>query len=185
MCGVQCLKNYTINTLRKHRRNSHVQVGCGLMRENPDQTDNAPSSARRSAHAPVAKPRRRRASVEGGKLDVADGRSVQGAPVQHGRAGRARVRTPQEAPASGARANAVDRLRQARADRNGITGRLHASQTPRQHKQNFIARAANQWFDRVVGAMKGEGLSAAEAAFCFSLWALSSSSYGGRVFSKS
>ena len=135
------------------------------MRENPDQTDNAPSSARRSAHAPVAKPRRRRASVEGGKLDVADGRSVQGAPVQHGRAGRARVRTPQEAPASGARANAVDRLRQARADRNGITGRLHASQTPRQHKQNFIARAANQWFDRVVGAMKGEGLSAAEAAY--------------------
>lgn len=36
---------------------------------------------------------------------------------------------------------------------------------PRVHKQNPIARLANQWFDRVVGAMKGEGLSAAEAAY--------------------
>lgn len=32
---------------------------------------------------------------------------------------------------------------------------------PRQHKQNFIARLVNRWFDRVVGAMKGDGLSAA------------------------
>ena len=27
------------------------------------------------------------------------------------------------------------------------------------HKQNFIARKVNAWFDRVVGAMKGDGLS--------------------------
>lgn len=37
--------------------------------------------------------------------------------------------------------------------------------TPRQHKQNFIARFVNQWFDRVVGAMKGDGLSAAEERY--------------------
>ncbi len=36
---------------------------------------------------------------------------------------------------------------------------------PRPHKQNFIARVVNQWFDRVVGAMKGEGLSEAEAIY--------------------
>ncbi len=36
---------------------------------------------------------------------------------------------------------------------------------PRPHKQNFIARLVNRWFDRVVGAMKGEGLSAAEAEY--------------------
>ena len=35
----------------------------------------------------------------------------------------------------------------------------------RPHKQNFIARIVNQWFDRVVGAMKGEGLSEAEAMY--------------------
>lgn len=36
---------------------------------------------------------------------------------------------------------------------------------PRPHKQNFIARVVNQWFDRVVGAMKGDGLSEAEAIY--------------------
>ncbi|WP_165252058.1 lipopolysaccharide biosynthesis protein [Adlercreutzia sp. ZJ304] len=41
----------------------------------------------------------------------------------------------------------------------------HSNKQPRQHKQNFIAKLANQWFDRVVGAMKGDGLSAAEAAY--------------------
>ena len=41
----------------------------------------------------------------------------------------------------------------------------HSDKQPRQHKQNFIARLANQWFDRVLGAMKGDGLSAAEAAY--------------------
>ena len=42
----------------------------------------------------------------------------------------------------------------------------HADQPqPRQHKQNFIARLVNRWFDRVVGAMKGDGLSAAEAEY--------------------
>lgn len=42
----------------------------------------------------------------------------------------------------------------------------HSNQRPpRKHKQNFIARLVNQWFDRVVGAMKGEGLSASEAAY--------------------
>ena len=50
-------------------------------------------------------------------------------------------------------------------ERQGITGRLNVSSTPREHKQNPIARLANQWFDRVVGAMKGDGLSAAEAAY--------------------
>lgn len=34
-----------------------------------------------------------------------------------------------------------------------------------QHRQNFIARIVNQWFDRVIGAMKGEGLSEAEAVY--------------------
>ncbi len=52
-----------------------------------------------------------------------------------------------------------------RDERAGITGRLKVSSTPREHKQNPIARLANQWFDRVVGAMKGEGLSSAEAAY--------------------
>lgn len=33
------------------------------------------------------------------------------------------------------------------------------------HKQNFIAKLANNWFDRVMGAMKGDGLSAAEAHY--------------------
>lgn len=36
---------------------------------------------------------------------------------------------------------------------------------PKPHKQNFIARAVNQWFDRVMGAMKGEGLEAAPAQY--------------------
>ena len=36
---------------------------------------------------------------------------------------------------------------------------------PREHKQNFIARIVNQWFDRVVGAMKGDGLEEAEAIY--------------------
>lgn len=35
----------------------------------------------------------------------------------------------------------------------------------RPRKQNFIARIVNQWFDRVVGAMKGDGLSEAEAVY--------------------
>ncbi len=65
----------------------------------------------------------------------------------------------------GGKPSAVDRLRQARADGNGITGRIGANPNPRAHKQNPIARMANQWFDRVVGAMKGEGLSSAEAAY--------------------
>ena len=33
------------------------------------------------------------------------------------------------------------------------------------HKQNFITRIVNQWFDRVVGAMKGEGLSESDAIY--------------------
>ncbi|MDO4841254.1 MAG: lipopolysaccharide biosynthesis protein [Phoenicibacter congonensis] len=33
------------------------------------------------------------------------------------------------------------------------------------HKQNFIARLVNQWFDRVVGAMKGDGLSDQEEQY--------------------
>ncbi len=64
--------------------------------------------------------------------------------------GQRRRRVPQEAVTS---------------ERQGITGRLNVSSTPREHKQNPIARLANQWFDRVVGAMKGDGLSAAEAAY--------------------
>lgn len=40
-----------------------------------------------------------------------------------------------------------------------------SASAPRVHRQNFIARLANQWFDRVVGAMKGEGLSEAEAVY--------------------
>lgn len=35
----------------------------------------------------------------------------------------------------------------------------------RQHRQNFIARLVNDWFDRVVGAMKDGGLSEAEAQY--------------------
>ncbi|MCI9129731.1 MAG: lipopolysaccharide biosynthesis protein [Eggerthellaceae bacterium] len=49
--------------------------------------------------------------------------------------------------------------------RAAITGRIGVSDHPREHKQNFIARMANQWFDRVMGAMRGDGLSAAEAAY--------------------
>lgn len=60
---------------------------------------------------------------------------------------------------------AVDRWRRAREAGAGITGRIGSNPNPRIHKQNFIARAANQWFDRVVGAMKGEGLSAAESVY--------------------
>lgn len=33
------------------------------------------------------------------------------------------------------------------------------------HKQNFIARKVNAWFDRVVGAMKGEGLADADEMY--------------------
>ena len=35
----------------------------------------------------------------------------------------------------------------------------------RPHKQNFITRIVNQWFDRVVGAMKGEGLAESDAIY--------------------
>ncbi len=35
----------------------------------------------------------------------------------------------------------------------------------RVHKQNPIARIVNQWFDRVFGAMKGDGLEEAEAVY--------------------
>ncbi len=63
------------------------------------------------------------------------------------------------------RASTLDRIRARREEGAGITGRLTANPNPRAHKQNFIARAANQWFDRVVGAMKGEGLSEADAVY--------------------
>ena len=33
------------------------------------------------------------------------------------------------------------------------------------HKQNFIARRVNAWFDRVVGAMKGDGLADADEMY--------------------
>ncbi len=36
---------------------------------------------------------------------------------------------------------------------------------PREHKQNFITRLVNNWFDRVMGAMKGEGLSESAAQY--------------------
>ncbi len=39
-------------------------------------------------------------------------------------------------------------------------GKMDPKTAPRRHKQNFIARLANQWFDRVMGAMRGDGLSA-------------------------
>lgn len=44
-------------------------------------------------------------------------------------------------------------------------GGRRSERVPRPHKQNFIARLVNQWFDRVVGAMKGDGLSEAEAIY--------------------
>ncbi len=50
----------------------------------------------------------------------------------------------------------------------GFAGRraqVAPAKAPREHRQNFIARTVNQWFDRVVGAMKGEGLSAAEERY--------------------
>lgn len=50
------------------------------------------------------------------------------------------------------------------------TGPIHANGRQlnhgQTHKQNFIARIVNQWFDRVIGAMKGEGgLEEAEAVY--------------------
>lgn len=46
------------------------------------------------------------------------------------------------------------------------TGPIHANGHQIQHRQNFIARVVNQWFDRVIGAMKGEGgLAEAEAVY--------------------
>lgn len=46
------------------------------------------------------------------------------------------------------------------------TGPIHVNGSQVQHRQNFIARLVNQWFDRVIGAMKSEGgLSEAEAAY--------------------
>lgn len=46
------------------------------------------------------------------------------------------------------------------------TGPIHANGRQVQHRQNFIARIVNQWFDRVIGAMKGEGgLEEAEAVY--------------------
>ena len=33
------------------------------------------------------------------------------------------------------------------------------------HKQNFITRRVNAWFDRVVGAMKGDGLADASEMY--------------------
>lgn len=41
----------------------------------------------------------------------------------------------------------------------------NSAKAPREHRQNFIARFVNQWFDRVVGAMKGDGLSSAEERY--------------------
>lgn len=47
-----------------------------------------------------------------------------------------------------------------------ITHSRHSSATQEKpRKQNFIARLVNQWFDRVVGAMKTSGLSEAEAQY--------------------
>lgn len=40
-----------------------------------------------------------------------------------------------------------------------------ASGNARPHRQNFIAKLVNDWFDRVVGAMKDGGLSEAEAQY--------------------
>lgn len=50
----------------------------------------------------------------------------------------------------------------------GFAGRRadsNSAKAPREHRQNFIARFVNQWFDRVVGAMKGDGLSSAEERY--------------------
>lgn len=49
--------------------------------------------------------------------------------------------------------------------RNPRAGRTEKERTPRPHKQNLVARLANQWFDRVMGAMRGEGLSASAEAY--------------------
>lgn len=48
----------------------------------------------------------------------------------------------------------------------GMTGDVHGNAlSPGPHKQNFIARLVNQWFDRVMGAVKGGGLSASEEEY--------------------
>lgn len=43
--------------------------------------------------------------------------------------------------------------------------KLNQQNAPREKKQNFIARIVNSWFDRVVGAMKGDGLSDSEEIY--------------------
>lgn len=67
-----------------------------------------------------------------------------------------------------------DRFEGNRAHREGDRSRMglrsrtynrSPKKPPKPHKQNFIARLVNQWFDRVVGAIKGEGLSSAHEMY--------------------
>lgn len=70
--------------------------------------------------------------------------------------GTARVRPVNVAGAVGRGSNPFEKFREARGKQKA----------PRAHKQNFIARLVNQWFDRVVGAMKADGgLAEAPAAY--------------------
>ena len=138
--GVRCLKNYTINTQRKHQVYSQMRRRSELMYERPDTNkdgEGKQSGNPRRALRGREGVRTRRRSVRKDELQASHvDRSAKAEPSSPGR----RRQRAQEGDA-----------------RAAITGRIGVSDHPREHKQNFIARMANQWFDRVMGAMRGDG----------------------------